>query len=190
MNHEGSKDSAFAVMSNDNDIPDVATEMTVAEDAHRDPESEDTHLSRHRLMRTATREEITQTDSNPSCVQEPLEKPRRPWTQHRRIIFILGCAIGVILAWAFRSPDLQLEGLLDSVDMPDFFDDIKAVLPSALPIGLVREATEIQEHSRKSALNGAFSIGDYMSKEGMTGHYPVVMVRPFRLRTKNKVLIE
>jgi hypothetical protein len=96
--------------------------------------------------------------------------------QYRRIIFILGCILGVALAWAFRSPDLQLEGLLDSVDMADFFDDIKAALPSALPIGLVKEAREIQEHTRQTAGTGAFSIGEQMLRDGMAAHHPVIMV--------------
>jgi len=96
--------------------------------------------------------------------------------QYRRIIFILGCFLGVVLAWAFRSPDLQLEGLLDSVDVAEFFDDIKAALPSALPIGLLREAREIQEHTRQTAGTGAFSIGEQMLRDGMSANYPVIMV--------------
>jgi hypothetical protein len=98
--------------------------------------------------------------------------------QYRRIIFILGCFLGVVLAWAFRSPDLQLEGLLDSVDVAEFFDDIKAALPSALPIGLLREAREIQEHTRQTAGTGAFSIGEQMLRDGMSANYPVIMVEP------------
>jgi hypothetical protein len=96
--------------------------------------------------------------------------------QYRRIVFILGCILGVALAWAFRSPDLQLEGLLDSVDMADFFDDIKAALPSALPISLLKEAREIQEHTRQTAGTGAFSIGEQMLRDGMAAHHPVIMV--------------
>jgi hypothetical protein len=129
------------------------------------------------LTPTTTREEITQTDDDLAFILPPAkETVKRPWTQYRRIIFVLGCIMGVALAWAFRSPDLQLEGLLDSVDMADFFDDLKAALPSALPIGIVREAKEIQEHSRQTATTGAFSIGEQMLQEGMTAHYPVVMV--------------
>jgi len=104
------------------------------------------------------------------------KKTRRPWTQYRRIVFILGCLLGILLAWAARSPDIQLEGLLESMDVADFFDDLKAVLPSTLPIGLVREAREIQEHSRQAALTGAFSVGEQMAREGMEAYYPVVMV--------------
>jgi len=125
------------------------------------------------LVRTPTREEIVQTDGDAAI--GPQER-RRPWMQYRRIIFILGCFLGVILAWAFRSPDLQLEGLLDSVDVADFFDDIRAALPSALPIGLLREAREIQEHTRQTAGTGAFSIGEQMLRDGMSANYPVVMV--------------
>src|SRR5579859_4076752 len=80
------------------------------------------------LTRTKTREEITQTDDED--IGELSTK--RPWIQYRRLIFVLGCLMGIVLAWAFRSPDLQFEGLLDSVDMTDFFDDLKAALPSAL----------------------------------------------------------
>jgi hypothetical protein len=132
------------------------------------------------LVRTTTREEITQTDDNPAFMQGPPKKNERPWMQYRRFIFILGCILGVALAWAFRSPDLQLEGLLDSLDMADFFDDIKAALPSALPISLVREAREIQEHTRQTAGTGAFSIGEQMLRDGMSAHHPVIMVRPRR----------
>jgi hypothetical protein len=91
--------------------------------------------------------------------------------------------MGIALAWIFRSPDLQLEGLLESVDMADFFGDLKAALPSALPIGLVREAKEIQEHSRQRASSGAFSIGEQMFKQGMSANYPVVMVQSMWLLT-------
>ena len=126
------------------------------------------------LTRTTTREEITQTDDEVVIVQPP---GKRSWTQYRRLVFVLGCIMGIMLAWAFRSPDLQLEGLLDSVDMADFFDDLKAALPSALPIGLVKEAKEIQQHSRQAAGSGAFSIGEQMFTEGMSAHYPVVMVQ-------------
>src|SRR5436305_14766418 len=69
------------------------------------------------LSRTTTREEITQTDDELSFVHNSLGKGKRPWTQYRRFIFVLGIFMGAILAWAFQSPDLQLEGLLDSVDM-------------------------------------------------------------------------
>jgi hypothetical protein len=131
------------------------------------------------LVRTPTREEIVQTDGDAAIVQSTA---KRPWTQYRRIIFIMGCFIGVVLAWVFQSPDLQLEGLLDSVDVADFFDDIRAALPSALPISLVREARQIQEHSRQTAGTGAFSIGEQMWRGGMSAHYPVVMVGlPFLL---------
>jgi hypothetical protein len=128
------------------------------------------------LVRTTTREEITQTDDNPAFMKGPPKKNERPWTQYRRIIFFLGCILGVALAWVFRSPELQLEGLLDSVDMADFFDDIKAALPSALPISLVKEAREIQEHTRQTAGTGAFSIGEQMLRDGMAAHHPVIMV--------------
>lgn len=133
------------------------------------------------LTRTTTREEITQTDDELAFMQPPHEKTKRSWTQYRRLVFVLGCIMGIALAWAFRSPDLQLEGLLDSVDMADFFDDLKAALPSALPIGLVREAKEIQIHSRQRAGTGAFSIGEQMFQEGMSANYPVVMVQNLSL---------
>lgn len=129
------------------------------------------------LVRSTTREEITQTEGDPSILEEPSEEGSRPWMQYRRIIFALGCILGVALAWAFRSPDLQLEGLLDSVDMADFFYDIKAALPSALPLSLVKEAREIQEHTRQTVGTGAFSIGEQMLREGMSAHHPVIMVR-------------
>jgi hypothetical protein len=137
----------------------------------------ETQVMTHSLRRTNTREEITQTEDDVASVCLSSATSRRSWTQYRRIIFILGCVMGAVLAWAFRSPDLQLEGLLDSVDMADFFDDLKAAIPSALPIGLVKEAKEIQEHSRQSAGTGAFSIGEQMLQEGMSANYPVVMVR-------------
>lgn len=131
---------------------------------------------RYGLRRTSTREEITQTEDELVFVSPPLNKGKRSWTQYRRVIFILGCVMGVVLAWAFRSPDLQLEGLLDSVDMADFFDDLKAALPSTLPIGLVREAKEIQERSGQTSTTRAFSTGEQMLQEGMSANYPVVMV--------------
>ena len=134
----------------------------------------ETNTPRTPLRRTTTREELTQTDDEVAVVQPP---GKRSWTQYRRLVFVLGCIMGIMLAWAFQSPDLQLEGLLDSVDMADFFDDLKASLPSALPINLVREAKEIQQHSRQAAGGGAFSIGEQMFKEGMSAHYPVVMVQ-------------
>lgn len=127
------------------------------------------------LVPTSTREEIIQTDDDAAVVLPPA---KRPWTQYRRIIFTMGCFLGIVIAWAFRSPDLQLEGLLDSIDMADFFDDIRAALPSALPISLLREAREIQEHSRQTAGTGAFSIGEQMWRDGMSANYPVVMVVP------------
>lgn len=128
------------------------------------------------LVRTTTREEITQTEGDPTIQEQPSTSSGRSWIQYRRIVFILGCILGVALAWAFRSPDLQLEGLLDSVDMADFFDDLKAALPSALPISLVKEAREIQEHTRQGVGTGAFSIGEQMFREGMSAHHPVIMV--------------
>jgi len=137
-------------------------------------DSESVFSARAPLTRTTTREEIVQTDDD---LFSPPVVVRRSWTQYRRIIFILGCLMGLILAWTFQPPDLQLEGLLDSVDMADFFDDIRAALPSALPMGLVKEAREIQENSRKSYKGtGAFSIGEQLSHEGLTANYPVVMV--------------
>ena len=141
------------------------------------PDEADTpSVLRPELKRTATKEETVQTehDSRPPSSGSV---SKRPWTQYRRIIFILGCVLGIFVAWIFRSPELQLEGILESVDMADFFDDIKSALPSALPIGLVREAREIQEHSRQTAGTGAFSIGEQMFGEGMSAHYPVIMVR-------------
>lgn len=148
----------------------VSVSTQSSEQSHRD-----SLLSRpDTLGRTRTREEIVQTDGDAAIVPQ---EGKRPWMQYRRIIFILGCFLGVVLAWAFRSPDLQLEGLLDSVDVADFFDDIKAALPSALPIGLVREAREIQEHTRQTAGTGAFSIGEQMLQDGMSANYPVVMVQ-------------
>ena len=137
-------------------------------------DDDDVTPSRNPLRRTRTREEITQTDDEADIVQQP---GKRSWTQYRRLVFILGCIMGIMLAWAFRSPDLLLDGLLDSVDMADFFDDLKAALPSTLPIGLVREAKEIQQHSRQAAGSGAFSIGEQMFMGGMSAHYPVVMVK-------------
>jgi hypothetical protein len=128
------------------------------------------------LARTTTREEITQTDDESTFPSHPQEKIKRSWIQYRRLVFVLGCIMGIALAWAFRSPDLQLEGLLDSVDVADFFDDLKAVLPSALSIGLLREAKEIQENSRQRASSGAFSVGEQMFQVGMSAYYPVVMV--------------
>src|SRR5271163_1259269 len=136
-------------------------------------DSESVFSARAPLTRTTTREEIVQTDD------ELFSPPpvRRSWTQYRRIIFVLGCLMGLILAWTFQPPDLQLDALLDSVDMADLFDDIRAALPSALPMGLVKEAREIQENSRKSYKGtGAFSIGEQLSHEGLTANYPVVMV--------------
>jgi hypothetical protein len=130
------------------------------------------------LRRMTTREEIVQTDDDSAFMQLPVTAAKRSWTQYRRIVFILGCLMGVLLAWAFRSPDLQLEGLLDAVDMADFFDDIRAALPSALPIGIMQEAKEIQKHTRESVGTGAFSIGEQMFRDGLTANYPVVMVFP------------
>ena len=127
------------------------------------------------LERVSTKEETIQTEDGMEDTTILL-KGKRPWTQYRRIIFVLGCLLGILVAWVFQSPDLQLESLLDAVDMADFFDDLKSALPSALPIGLVREAREIQDHSRQTAGTGAFSIGEQMAREGMTSHYPVVMV--------------
>jgi hypothetical protein len=132
--------------------------------------------SRRQLTRKLTREENTQTDEGADITEQTVKAEKRKLRHYKRIIFVLGCVMGVVLAWAFRSPDLQLEGLLDSVDMADFFDDIKAALPSALPMGLVKEAREIQEHSRQSAAYGAFSIGEQLSREGLSAHHPVIMV--------------
>jgi hypothetical protein len=145
-------------------------------DATHSDNGHDTETSPQRLTTTATREEVTQTNDELAFVRQPPEKQKRPWTQYPRIVFILGCVMGIVLAWVFRAPDLQLEGLLDSVDMADFFDDLKAALPSALPMGLLREAKEIQKHSRQTVGSGAFSIGEQMVQEGMSAHYPVVMV--------------
>jgi hypothetical protein len=129
------------------------------------------------LTRTSTREVIVQTKNEPvSSVQPVPGRTKRPWTQYRRIIFVLGCIMGVVLAWIFRPPDLQLDGLLDVVDLAEFLDDLKSALPSAIPIGLVKEATEIQQHTRETITTGAFSIGEQMAREGMTAHHPLVMV--------------
>jgi hypothetical protein len=134
---------------------------------------------RPRLSRATTKEEIIQTDDiSEDGARAVQQESRRPWTQYRRIIFVLGCMMGLVLAWVFRSPKLQLEGLLDSVDMADFFDDLRAALPSTLDVGMVQEVKEIQAHSRERAVTGAFSVGEQMLQKGMSAHYPVVMVRP------------
>jgi len=146
--------------------PNASNEETLVETEHASPAA---------LKRVPTREEIVQTEDGRDDISIS-SQGKRPWTQYRRIIFVLGCLLGVLVAWVFRSPDLQLESLLDSVDMADFFGDLKSALPSALPIGLVKEAREIQEHSRRTAGTGAFSIGEQMAREGMTANYPVVMV--------------
>jgi hypothetical protein len=179
IRRQKSGESISAIVSNDTSGSGDGPEQFVEE--HETPEESqsygdnDTDNLRQSLTRTTTREEITQTDDD---LTFPLkDSGKRPWIQYRRIIFILGCVMGVALAWAFRSPDLQLEGLLDSMDMADFFDDLKAALPSALPMGIMREAKEIQEHSRQTAATGAFSIGEQMLQEGMSAHYPVVMVQ-------------
>ena len=145
---------------------ELSQEYEDSEEHHASPQSS--------LTRSTTREEITQTDDELPPI---VEKAKRPWLQYRRIVFILGIIMGLAVAWAFRAPDLQLEGLLESVDMADFFDDLRAALPSALPIGLVKEAKEIQQHSRQTAGTGAFSIGERMYMEGKSAHYPVVMVQ-------------
>lgn len=134
--------------------------------------------SESELEHVSTKEEIVQTEDDMEVLTPP-SNLKRPWTQYRRIIFVLGCLLGLLVAWVFQSPDLQLESLLESVDMADFFDDLKSALPSALPIGIVREAREIQEHSRQAAGTGAFSIGEQMAREGMRANYPVVMVRTY-----------
>ena len=137
-------------------------------------EEEAEHTVRQPQQRT--REEIVQTDDGTALVRPPEEVMRRSWTQYRRIVFVLGCLVGLLLAWIFRSPDLQLEGFLDSVDMADFFDDIKAALPAALPVGIVKEAKEIQKHTRESVDTGAFSVGEQMHRDGLSANFPVVMV--------------
>ena len=151
--------------SNENLTADISSGETEAE-----------HVVRQALERTTTREEIVQTDDGTAFVQLPAEAAKRSWTQYRRIVFILGCIMGLLLAWVFRSPDLQLEGFLDSVDMADFFDDIKAALPAALPVGIVKEAKEIQKHTRESVGTGAFSVGEQMHRDGLSANFPVVMV--------------
>src|SRR5213075_1517499 len=98
----------------------------------------------NRTLKTPDEKENTSETSNNFGADLVDQTQRRPWTQYRRIAFILGCILGIFLAWAARSPDIQLDGLLESMDMADFFDDLKAALPSTLPIGLVREAREIQ----------------------------------------------
>jgi hypothetical protein len=165
-------------------------EQEVEETSNKNPESETLsettadhayeaeHTARQALMLTATREELVQTDDGSTFAKVPAAAARRSWTQYRRIVFILGCLMGVLLAWAFRSPDLQLEGLLESVDMADFFDDIRAALPAALPVGIVKEAKEIEKHSRESVASGAFSIGAQMHRDGLSANYTVVMVFP------------
>jgi hypothetical protein len=155
--------------------PGDASEEMHEGDLHKsETDDDDANAPTKPLTRTTTKEEITQTDDEVVNVQPP---GKRSWSQYRRLVFVLGCIMGMMLAWAFRSPDLQLEGLLDSVDMADFFDDLRAAFPSALPTGLVKEAKEIQQHSREAAGSGAFSIGEQMFTEGMSAHYPVVMVQ-------------
>ena len=163
----------------------MAASRDILEDSVNDMDMAETTPSLDRIQddgegtvpRMTTKEEITQTDEAPDDTNVPVRQgARRPWTQYRRIVFVLGCIMGVILAWGFRSPELQLEGLLDSVDMADFFDDLKAALPSALDIGLVKEAKEIQAHSRERAATGAFSVGEQMFQKGMSARYPVVLV--------------
>jgi len=168
-----------AVMVRDNEDAPEDGEQTSKENLTTDillGEEEAEHTVRPPQQRTTTREEIVQTDDGTALVRPPEEVMRRSWTQYRRIVFILGCLVGLLLAWIFRSPDLQLEGFLDSVDMADFFDDIKAALPAALPVGIVKEAKEIQKHTRESVGTGAFSIGEQMHQDGLSANFPVVMV--------------
>ena len=177
-NRFGRRKSTEGVISEDPDHTNGlgnATEETNEGDLDKSESDEDHTTTPRNPLRRTTREEITQTDDDEAAIVQPPRK--RSWTQYRRLVFVLGCIMGIMLAWAFQSPDIQLEGLLDSVDMADFFDDLKAALPSALPIGLVREAKEIQQHSRQVAGSGAFSIGEQMFKEGISAHYPVVMVQ-------------
>jgi hypothetical protein len=137
----------------------------------------DMKTPRKPLTRRNTKERIIQTSEGLDTTEKPPRIKKRPLKYYKRVIFSLGCLVGMVFAWAFRSPDIQLEGLLDSIDMGDFFDDIKAALPSALPYGIMKEAKEIQEHSRQSAKYSAFSIGDQLSQEGLSAHYPVIMVK-------------
>jgi len=164
-------DETQAMVDDGTNIPEVDEDQINEENEEQEEHDASPKLS---LTRSTTREEITQTDDELLPI---VENVKRPWLQYRRIIFILGIIMGVAVAWVFRSPDLQLENLLDSVDMADFFDDLKAVLPSALPIGLVKEAKEIQQHTRKIVDTGAFSIGERLYMEGKTANYPVVMVQ-------------
>jgi hypothetical protein len=164
-------DETQAMVDDGTNIPEVDEDQISEENEEHEEHDASPKPS---LTRSTTREEITQTDDELLPI---VEKVKRPWLQYRRIIFILGIILGVAVAWVFRSPDLQLEGLLDSMDMADFFDDLKAALPSALPIGLVKEAKEIQQHSRQTVGTGAFSIGERLYMEGKAAHYPVVMVQ-------------
>ena len=152
--------------------PDTSTTITTEENVKQTDDADNPQES---LTRTTTKEEITQTDE---ITEETVTFNKRPWRQYKRIIFLLGCLMGIVLGWAFRPPDLQLEGILESVDinMAVFFDDIKAALPSALPRGIMNEARQIQDHSRESASTRAFSIGEQLSHDGISAHYPVVMV--------------
>jgi phospholipid:diacylglycerol acyltransferase len=168
-----------AIIAEDARVPEIGDEQSSQESEEHD---ELDASPKESLTRSTTREEITQTDDE---LLPTVEKVKRSWLQYRRIIFILGIIMGLVVAWAFRSPDLQLEGLFDSVDMADFFDDLKAALPSALPIGLVKEAKEIQQHSRQTAGTGAFSIGERMYMDGKVANYPVVMVN-FSVPTSHK----
>ena len=164
-------DETQAMVDDGTNIPEVDEDQISEENEEHEEHDASPKPS---LTRSTTREEITQTDDELLPI---VEKVKRPWLQYRRIIFILGIILGVAVAWVFRSPDLQLEGLLESMDMADFFDDLKAALPSALPIGLVKEAKEIQQHSRQTVGTGAFSIGERLYMEGKAANYPVVMVQ-------------
>jgi hypothetical protein len=175
-NRQKTQSSSPGIIADEGDARAGVTAVSEEDAQPSQPGTVDKESPRKPLTRRNTKEEILQTDEGFDTTEEPPRIKKRPLKYYKRVIFSLGCLVGIVLAWAFRTPDIQLEGLLDSIDVGDFFDDIKAALPSALPYGIVKEAKEIQEHSRQSAKYSAFSIGDQLSQEGLSAHYPVIMV--------------
>lgn len=92
-------------------------------------------------------------------------------TQSKRVFFIVGILFGLGIAW-YTAQSQQLV----SLDMfEDFsFDSIMDEFRDMLPIGIVREAQDIEK--QHAVRPDSFAVGNYLKAEGKTAKYPVVII--------------
>ncbi|KAK7207484.1 Phospholipid:diacylglycerol acyltransferase [Myxozyma melibiosi] len=104
------------------------------------------------------------------------KKTEKKLSQSRRVTFFLGALIGIALAWYFAANQqlvsLEALGDLNLDSLPKFMEDMRDMLP----IGMLKEASDIQKKEQSKAKSESFAVGKAMYEEGYRAMHPVVMV--------------